>query len=200
MDQGMDQEICPAEQRHARSVVDVLQLAFSADPFTRWLFPDASTFNRWFPEFVWRYSGDAFVQGTADRTPEDTGAALWLEPGTRPDLTGMSDLLEGTVKAPVRDELWRIAERLTETTPARPYWHLTFIGVDPAVQDEGVGSALLEHGLARCDDAGRVAYLETAHPGTVSLFASHGFQLIDVINTDGPSLYAMAREPHGDMR
>lgn len=201
MGQRMDPEIRTADRRDARTVADVLRLAFVADPFNRWLFPDPSTFQRWFPEFVWRYSGEAFEQETADCTADGRGAALWLEPGIRPDLTGVSDLLESTISRTQREELWRVAERLFEATPAQPYWHLTFIGVDPACQDAGAGTALLEHGLERCDEDERVAYLESSNPRNLSLFVRHGFDLVDVIHTDdGPSVYAMAREPTGDLR
>lgn len=201
MGQRIDPEISSVDYHEARSVTDVLALAFSEDPFVRWLFPSASGFQRWFSEFVLRYSGESFENNTADRTADETGAALWLEPGIRPDLTRVGDLFESTVSEAKRDELWRISEALMDATPVEPYWHLTFIGVDPAFQRAGTGTALLEHGLARCDVADRVAYLETSNPRNLSLFTRHGFQLIDVIQTgSGPSLYAMAREPGGDLR
>lgn len=201
MGQRSDPEIRSADQRDARSVADVLRLAFSDDPFLRWLFPTASEFAHWFPEFLWRYSAESFEQGTADVTSATTGAALWLEPGTRPPITELSELLESTVDRAKREELWRLAEQLMDVTPVQPYWHLTFIGVDPAYQQAGTGTALLQHGLERVDAAERVAYLETSNPRTLSLFNRHGFQLVDVIRTETcPSIYAMAREPTGGMR
>lgn len=201
MAQRGDYDVRTADWGRATSVVDVLSLSFSVDPFVRWLFPDQSAFIRWFPEFVWRYSGAAFEHGTADCTAEGEAAALWLEPGIRPDLTSISDFIDATISESKRAELWRVAEALMEATPVEPYWHLTLIGVDPIHQGRGAADSLLEHGLARCDADGRVAYLETSSPQTLSLFTRHGFELVDIIRMDtGPSIYALGREPPRGLR
>ena len=38
------------------------------------------------------------------------------------------------------------------------------IGVDPAKQGNGYGSALMKHALAQCDAEGKLAYLESVEP------------------------------------
>ena len=45
--------------------------------------------------------------------------------------------------------------------PHEPHYYLSMLGVDPPAQRHGMGSALLGPMLARCDEEGVGAYLET---------------------------------------
>ncbi|MEJ0064846.1 MAG: GNAT family N-acetyltransferase [Caulobacteraceae bacterium] len=58
----------------------------------------------------------------------------------------------------------------------RPHAYLWFLGVAPAAQGRGVGSALLRAANARHDTAGLPAYLETGTARNVALYERHGFQ------------------------
>ena len=53
-----------------------------------------------------------------------------------------------------------------------PHWYLDYIGVEPAGQGRGLGSALLEPMLARCDTEGRGAYLNAGSPRSRDLYAA----------------------------
>lgn len=59
--------------------------------------------------------------------------------------------------------------------PAAAHWHLGPLAVRPDRQHQGVGTALLQHGLARVDHTRTLAYLETDLPRNVTLYQRLGF-------------------------
>ncbi|KAK6002575.1 hypothetical protein QM012_001325 [Aureobasidium pullulans] len=56
-----------------------------------------------------------------------------------------------------------------------PYLYLKVLAIDPAYQRRGVGSLLLDHGLAIADRCGIQAYLEATKAGR-PLYARYGFE------------------------
>ncbi len=80
---------------------------------------------------------------------------------------------------------------------ARPHAYLWFLGVAPAAQGHGVGSALLRHANARLDAAGEPAYLETQTERNIALYKRHGFEVISEHRPrpDAPLLWSLWREP-----
>src|SRR5512134_3313763 len=48
-----------------QNVLDVIVLAFSADPAARRMFPDPTQYLRYFPKFVKAFGGKPFRHGTA---------------------------------------------------------------------------------------------------------------------------------------
>lgn len=59
--------------------------------------------------------------------------------------------------------------------PAAAHWHLGPLAVRPEQQHQGVGTALLHHGLARVDSTRTMAYLETDLARNVALYQRLGF-------------------------
>ena len=53
------------------------------------------------------------------------------------------------------------------------------IGVEPALQGQGVGGKLLQPVLARADASGLACYLETATLRDVQFYTRHGFQVVE---------------------
>lgn len=82
--------------------------------------------------------------------------------------------------------------------PTAPHWHLVDIGIDPAAQGRGVGSALLEHSLAMIDQLGDLASLSATSPGSRRLYERYGFETDHEIH-DGiaAGLTVMSRAPRG---
>jgi ribosomal protein S18 acetylase RimI-like enzyme len=78
----------------------------------------------------------------------------------------------------------------------REHAYLWFLGVAPAAQGRGVGSALLRAANARHDAAGLPAYLETGTTRNVALYERHGFKVISEhkARTDAPNMWSMWRE------
>ena len=72
------------------------------------------------------------------------------------------------------------------------------IGVGPAKQGKGCGSALLKHALEGCDCDNRLAYLESSNPQNIPLYERHGFEVLDTISVrSSPPLFPMLRKPRG---
>jgi GNAT superfamily N-acetyltransferase len=79
---------------------------------------------------------------------------------------------------------WASAQRGAEAArtigrhlPLQPFVYVRTLGVDPAFQRRGLGSALLEYGI-RCVRRKLPAYLETAREENVRFYAQHGFRCV----------------------
>ena len=80
--------------------------------------------------------------------------------------------------------------------PATPHWYLPMVGVEPARQGRGLGSALIRPVLERCDRTGVPAYLEATTPRSRALYERLGFRVTATIREGGcPPLWCMLREP-----
>jgi ribosomal protein S18 acetylase RimI-like enzyme len=185
--------VAPADADRA---VAVIMLAFGADPATRWTYPDPHDYVTHFPAMVRAFGGGAFAAGTAHRVGQFAGAALWLPPGLHPDDAAMQATLERSVPAARLRDIGVVFERMRGHHPREPHWYLPLIGVDPAHQNRGHGSALLRHALAQCDRAGVPAYLESSNRANVSLYERHGFVVLDTIQVgSSPPISPMLRTP-----
>jgi ribosomal protein S18 acetylase RimI-like enzyme len=78
-----------------------------------------------------------------------------------------------------------------------PHWYLAGIGVDPAEQRQGVGSALLRPGVEGAERAGLPAVLLTNNEANISFYARHGFEVEreDETPQGGPRAWAMVKRP-----
>lgn len=81
--------------------------------------------------------------------------------------------------------------------PKEPHWYLATLGTEPDYQGTGVGSALLSASLARIDEEGAPAYLESSKARNVPLYARFGFEVVEELHSDtgGPPMWLMWREP-----
>ncbi len=60
--------------------------------------------------------------------------------------------------------------------PKEPHYYLEFLGTDPAHQRKGLGAAVLEPVLAKCDAEGLGAYLESSKDTNVPYYRRFGFE------------------------
>ena len=80
--------------------------------------------------------------------------------------------------------------------PSDPHHYLMLLGVVPARQGTGVGSALLRAVLDIADAAGEPAYLEATTPQNRALYERHGFEVTRESPRRGlPAPWAMWRDP-----
>jgi GNAT superfamily N-acetyltransferase len=122
-------------------------------------------------------------------------AALWLAPGVEPDQDGVLAAF-ASVPPERLAAMHAIMEQMGNAHPAEPHWYLPLIGVDPAVQSQGLGSALLRYALAEVDRERRPAYLESTNPENVPLYQRHGFAVLGTIQiADAPPIFPMLRTP-----
>jgi ribosomal protein S18 acetylase RimI-like enzyme len=177
------------------SIAAVLALAFSTDPGARWAWPDPRQLLTHFPAFVKAFAGAAFTTGTAYYADGYAGAALWLPPDVRPDDDALNALLQRSASEQVSRDLLQVFEQMRGYHPGEPHWYLPLIGVDPFRQGNGLGAALMRHALARCDRAGKAAFLESSNPKNVSLYERHGFEVVGRIQVGtSPTLFPMLRK------
>ena len=142
------------------TAIDVVVRAFSADPAARWLYPDWNPYGVNFPNFVKAFGGKAFEHRSAYTMDDYSGAALWLPPGVTPDDEALAGLIQRSVPEHRLEEVFAVFQQMDDYHPNEPHWYLPLIGVDPAQQSRGYGSALIEHALIQCDRDQKLAYLE----------------------------------------
>jgi ribosomal protein S18 acetylase RimI-like enzyme len=177
-------------------VIDVLVLAFSTDPAARWIYPDPHQYLSNFPSFVQAFGGKAFTHRSAYCLEDHAGAALWLPPDVHPDEQAMVALMQSTVHERNHKDAAGVFEQMGRYHPNQPHWYLPLIGIDPARQGQGYGSALMQHALMPCDRDKTLAYLESSNPKNIPLYKRHGFELLGTIQVGAsPPLFPMLRRP-----
>ena len=175
-------------------LLDVLVLAFSADPCARYIWPKPADFLRGYRRLALGMGGQALDRGGGFITEGQDAAALWLPPGIESDSGALAALIEETVAPERQAVVGEVAGEMQHYHPKAPHWYLSMLGVDPARQGRGLGSALLKHTLSRVDDENAVAYLESSNMKNVPLYERHGFEVMGVIQPgDFPPLVPMLR-------
>ncbi len=191
----------------ARSMLDVaddtLVAAFMDDSLFRWVFPDPATrprrlrrLNRVPLEYGLRY-------GYVRQSDEGRCVAIWIPPG-EPMSPGRM-VRSGMLAVPFRTGLGPLArfggangvmDKIHKRHMGGPHWELLIVGVDPALQGRGRGSALVRDGLARADESGLPCYLNTNTPANVPFYEQLGFSVLEeaTLGKDGPTAWAMRRE------
>jgi GNAT superfamily N-acetyltransferase len=173
-----------------------LTLAFSCDPVMRWAWPDPGRYLTHWPRFAEAFGGQAFYDGTAYGLQDCLAVALWMRPGVAPDEETVMSVMSESLDDQILNDINGLFEQMGELHPTADVWYLPLLGVDLVAQGRGLGSALLRHALATCDNDGLPAYLEATNPRNRDLYARHGFNVVDVIQAGtSPPLWAMLREP-----
>jgi ribosomal protein S18 acetylase RimI-like enzyme len=189
-------QVQAAHSNERQLVIRTLVRAFADDPAARWMYPQTRRYFEFFPHFVEAFGGPAFESGRVDQVGGHRGAALWLPPGIHPDDDAVSALIERSVPERDRAALFSLFEAMGRYHPSEPHWHLPLIGVEPRAHYMGYGSALLREALARCDEAGELAYLESSNPRNISLYRRHGFEVLGTIQVgSSPPITPMLRRP-----
>jgi GNAT superfamily N-acetyltransferase len=184
------------------AVSSVLALAFAADPVFAWVTPDAVRRAGMLPDFFTLFAAAYEPLGAGqviDGSEGTVGAALWAPPGQQAIGEEDADEVAGRIEVmagPDTGRMFEVMGLLEEHHPDAACYYLNLLGVDPARHGGGLGSTLLDAGLARCDREGQPAYLEATSVDNRRLYARHGFEVIGEITLpDGPSLWPMWREP-----
>jgi ribosomal protein S18 acetylase RimI-like enzyme len=178
------------------AVLDTLMLAFAGDPCLRYLLDTPDKLLRGFRPFATGMGGAAVELGTAWLAEDGAAAALWLSPGVESDREAMLAVAGEMARETKLPTLGEVGDTMAAYHPEGPHWYLAMIGVDPAHQGRGWGSAVLKASLERVDDEGAVAYLESSNPKNVPLYERFGFEVMGFVQPgDFPGLYPMIRQP-----
>jgi ribosomal protein S18 acetylase RimI-like enzyme len=176
-------------------VIHVQTLAFCADPVMRWLYPEPQAYLRHFPDFAEAFGARAFEHSMAWIAGDFGGAGMWLPPGVESDSERLEAIVKESIDDARRDTAFAVMEEIAKAHIEESHWYLPMIGVDPARQGQGMGSALLRHALAKCDEAGFPAYLESSSPANVPLYERHGFRVTQQIQIENaPPIFPMLRD------
>ncbi len=133
-------------------------------------------------------------------TDDRSGVAVWGPPD-RPR-NGWKELVQLLPTAPflLSGRTHRALKLLFEVDalhPKEPHWYLATLATAPEQQGKGIGSALLEAMLARVDEEGVPAYLESSKERNVALYARFGFEVVEEFRSKvgSPPMWRMWREP-----
>jgi ribosomal protein S18 acetylase RimI-like enzyme len=134
-------------------------------------------------------------------TAELSSAAVWVPPDARgPTLAQNAALITCIVHPRLTTRLPLLAagmatiRRRHPRTPA--HWYLSLLGTDPDARGLGLGSAVLQPVLERCDAERVGVYLESSKDTNINFYARLGFRVISELRLPrGPRMWAMWREP-----
>lgn len=192
-----------ATRQDVPSLTGVLARAFANDPSIDWtLRADArrgEAVELFFDVVLRRMTLPFNEVWTTDG--EVQGGALWTPPGK-----WKLGLREQLLMAPqmIRAFGWKRISRALDSMsivdrhhPKAPHYYLQSLGVEPSRQGRGLGKALMAPVLARCDQEGVAAFLETAQERNLPLYRSRGFveRSREALSGGGPMMYFMWREP-----
>jgi ribosomal protein S18 acetylase RimI-like enzyme len=178
-----------------------LAAAFAGAPWTRWVV-DPDDHERRLEELYGIYLQVALALGEVWVADDGLAVAAWTWSGAereqaellaREGLDARVAELSGSRIA----NLGHAAAVLTPHALEGEFWTLAAVGVQPAHQRRGLGSAVLAPTLARLDEEGRVADLETSAPDNVRLYERLGFRVrVEAdMPAGGPHVWLMTRAP-----
>lgn len=104
-----------------------------------------------------------------------------MPPDAHPGGERLTDFFQSGFEGAQLGEILALFEQMDNFHPDEPCWHLTFVAVDPAQQNNGYGSALLEYALKIIDQDKNLAYLEFTNEANLTLYKRHGFELMGKI-------------------
>jgi GNAT superfamily N-acetyltransferase len=192
-------QVRKATPEQAPTVAGALARAFFDDPVFRWIYPDDERRRKVLTPFFSLWTQAFQPLDEIYTAGEGAGAALWAPPGVPPvpeeEAEEFGRRME-EMSGVDAERAFAVSKLIDEHHPPGSYYFLQFMGVEPASQGRGIGSALVAHVLARCDREGSRAYLDATSPDNKRLYERHGFQAVgEYAPEGGPPLWPMWREP-----
>lgn len=185
----------PATAADRTAMADTLIAAFMDDPVLSWAMPDARLRRRYgrrfFDFMAWRLVGDG------ESWVADGAAAIWAAPDhwreTPLELARLGFLTWPGVFGRTLRTGWGLSG-IEAKHPREPHLYLADVGVHPEKQGQGLGTAIIEPGVARADALALPAYLESSNPRNVPLYERFGFAVTETVTLPkGPVVTLMWR-------
>ncbi len=199
-------DIRPATRDDIDACARVLAEAFQDDPGTVNFEPDGDRRRAVLPPFFRTFVAASLAEDADLVVAGDPieGIASWFGPGRHgpsPDAmgaNGFGDVL-GLAGPATADRLLAMVgeiEKQHDALISGPHLRLEFFGVLPTRQGSGLGSALIEHGHRRADEARLRCYLETFTEPNVRFYERRGYEVVGEFTiADGSRGYGMIRPP-----
>jgi ribosomal protein S18 acetylase RimI-like enzyme len=185
---------------------EVLGLAVKDDPIFVHCLPDSTDREQGVPMMMQSFLKLGLMHGEVWTTPPPiTGVAWWIPSNLPPinrdeigaaGVATAADAWGEEASARFQGFISDIGE-VTSALGSKPHWHLSWIGVDPGHQGQGIGSALIRRLTSRVDADGVECDLYDFVPENVALYEHFGFKVaIDsVLPRSGLRLWVMVRQP-----
>jgi GNAT superfamily N-acetyltransferase len=187
-------EVRVAGLSEGASIMHAITIGFVNDPVARYMWSDPEAYLTMMPKLAMAYGGKALDHASAYTIGNYSGAALWLPPGVQPDEEQFNPIFESIVEEK-QAELGEALERLGAFHPQEPHWHLAMIAVDAYQQGQGFGSILMKHAINRCDEDGKMAYLESSNPRNISIYERYGFEVVGEVKVGGCPVFTPMIRP-----
>ncbi|MEX0761291.1 MAG: GNAT family N-acetyltransferase [Dehalococcoidia bacterium] len=199
-------EVILASGEHTERMGRAMGKAFQNEPNFTYIIPDEAKRERALQWFFGTFTARlGFWYGKIYTTPDALGGAVWMAPGNKVTFGGA--LRAGLLSMPWRFgwgglrrsmEISSHIDRMRKDVAPERHWYLMALGIDPAAQGKGIGSALVGPTLAQTDAEAVDCYLETFSERNVTFYQRFGFEVRgDAQPTkSGIPFWGMVREPH----
>jgi len=192
-----------ATRAEAPTMAAALGRAFFDDPVMSFLLRDDASrtgrLEKMFSAFLYGH----YLKGGATFTDAaNSGTSMWAAPGhailSPLEILGQGHRMLGAFGFAVPRAL-KALSAVEKVHPKEPHWYLGVLGTDPSAQGKGIGGALLQPILDRCDAEGLPAYLESSKDRNVPYYERFGFRVTGEIHIaqGGPTVWPMWRDPRG---
>lgn len=192
---GERRRFVKVDEADRRRAIQTLVTAFAVDPVLRWFYAEPWRYLAHYGDFIEKFGGQAFGEGTAWVLGDYHAAAVWLSPASKLDEDAIVQHLEHTVAPEHLGDLLEVVGQMDAGHPAEPHWYLAWIGVDLAQQGRGLGNELLARCLEMVDADGAPVYLDNTNPRNVPFYERHGFRVTGQSQAGAcPPLVGMLRD------
>jgi GNAT superfamily N-acetyltransferase len=194
----------PATRTDVPRLAATLAAAYPDYRWTSWAFPEdgrAQRLHRWAEVCAGLAGVDA---GTTWVTDDCASAAAWSAPGAPAPATDLQAVLDRDLPKIFgsRHRVVLASELLAAPgKPEEPHWWLAAVGTRPGARHAGLGAAVLQPVLDRCDADGVPAALSTYMSTAVRWFVRFGFVVTHSTRTAVDHelpVWTMVRRPRRD--
>ena len=178
--------------------------AFFTDPLMQYIEPDEEKRLKSGDWFLTKAVKICDMWGEVYTDDNLAGGGAWLTPGNT-TISTMRVLRAGLWQMPFRlgfgafarfNKLDSATADVHKRVVKGEHWYHLCLGVDPDQQNRGIGSAAIEAGAAKAQQAGLPVYLETMTQSNVDYYQKRGFEVAEEFDVDGQlHTWAMVRKP-----